>query len=1355
MARLLTVLLITAFASAIHAQNNTSSIDAPDWVELMKDGDMTYQEIVDLHNSYWEGKEITRGCGWKPFKRWEYLMQYRLDAAGYAVNGGDIAHVSGAYHLANAYRSPAGNWEQLGPILDDLTTREDINGVGRTSCVAFHPTNPDIIFVGTPAAGVWRSYDGGQSWETNTDNFLTLGVSALAFDPVNPDIVYLGTGDRDASDSPGMGVMKSTDGGLNWSFVNGGMESLNVGCLIVKADEPNVVLAGTNDGIFRSEDFGETWVYNSPNSTDYRQMVTKPGDPNTIYATANGKYFRTTDGGQNWEWINEGLSGSNRMVLAVTPANPELVYICAATTYEFKEFYRSTNGGTSFESMAEEPNLLGWAADGSSDGGQAWYDLCMTADVEGNIYLGGIRMKKSSDGGATWTDINPDYLHVDQHECAISPHNNDLYLCNDGGFYHYVNNQEWLDISEGIINGQIYRMGQSALTGAKALTGFQDNGTAEWNGIKWQRRGGGDGFECWYDHTDENYRYGSIYYGRIFRTGPEYYNQQVTGMDVLGINEEGAWYSPYILSRWDENHMFVGLKNVWRCTNIKHPIKDSLVWEKISNNLGNNNTWNMVALVQSRSDQNTLWCSQGNARIFKCQNALDEDPQWLNLGNFLPLASSPVVAIETHPTDTGIVYIAYNTNVYRSADGGFSWEDISSGIPPINVNTLVYDVNSDEGLYVGTDMGIYYKDASMDSFIEFSDGFPANVRVTELEIFQGDSPAESRLRAATYGRGLWESDLFDPETYVFPAIASVRAEDDAFEVYADFEAQVSFYRNLNIVEVSGFEDVDIFVENATLNGVSGGPVEFTLDLTPTTFGPVKIYVENNAATDTDGIPTTHSDTLFLMYNPVPEPFGIYGPGGVGDEETIALWLRADRGVMWQGAQQTTNGSVDQWLDQSGQGAEAVQSTAAAQPILGLGSDGIYGRPAIVFDGEDDYLMAENIVPGQNLSVFSLAKGENIQFNTHGWIASARMPNGFVLHPWKNESQYSSMVIDMNEDYANGSKEYIGDAAGQHIYGVVYEQTDYYQFFSTLFDERKLDWGGAEIGERSEDQSIDIKYGWDYDDRFGEGRIAEHFIYNRRVHRSHWMLAINYLAVKYGIDLGLQRRYAQWDQPLNVAGIGQETFYDYHHDAQGTGIVRMNNASDMDNGEYLLWGDDEASMDIQSDGYPIESARVFRTWGYDQTGDVGTVSVSIMASEVPDFGAPIGVIVGDEDAFLPSQQLDFFPLTLVGDVWQAEVQFSGAGVFTIGVEPVVGVAEFTERAVAIYPNPTTGLLTLDWSRTGSGSVQIQIFDAVGRIVFEESSAAIRQMVDLSAWAEGKYTVRLISNEGTVIKDVIKL
>ncbi|MFM1931970.1 MAG: hypothetical protein RL226_1273, partial [Bacteroidota bacterium] len=959
-------------AGSLQAQQN----EDPDWTTLMQDPSLTLDEVRTIFNDHWEGREITPGCGWKPFKRWEALMESRISADGKVPAGADVLRSHDDVLNLRNQRSEAGNWMPLGPILDDQTSRLDIPGVGRCNHIAFHPTDPNTLFVGTPSGGLWRSYDDGLSWESNTDDLPTLGVSAIVFNPVNPDIVYIGTGDRDAADAPGMGVFRSVDGGITWEPANTGMENRTVGAMLVNPNDPNMVFAATNQGVFRSLDGADTWDLVS-NTMNYKDLHFKPGDPSIVYATGNGRFFRSTDGGASFEYVTDGIQSATRMAIAVTEANPELVYVISTTTYEFRFLYRSTDSGASFETMSDSPNIMGWSASGDDEGGQAWYDLCLDADpVNPNrIYVGGIRMKRSDDGGATWLDIQNSYLHVDQHWCEFNPHNDQLYLCNDGGVYKFVNNSNWVDISHGIVAGQIYAFGQSPHEANIAVSGYQDNGTMEFNGVRWTDVGGGDGFECQYDPVDPAWRYTSLYYGRVYRTSPDFYGQQICGLDQLGIDEEGAWKTPWLISKHNENVMFAGLKNVWRTKNIKHPDRDQIVWERISNNLGGNNLTNMNQLIQHRADSNIIYASEGTRRLFRCDNALADEPVWTDLSNLLPFTQVPVTALESHPTDSAIMYLGFNNRVWKSEDAGNSWTEMATeSLPGVTINTICYDTTSNEGLYVGTDMGIYFKNADMTDWIPFSNGLPTNSRVTEIEMYYGASISDHRLRASTYGRGLWESDVFDAETYTYPATAWLKTEDNSPEVFGTFNLEAGFYRNLNNVSVSDFNAADIEVVNATISTVSGGPDLYAIEVVPSAYGLITMVIQNNAAIDQNGLPTLQSDTLKVLYKPAPETMGIYGPGGVGESSEITIWMRADREV-YEDINGNTPVSADgdkvqRWGDVLlGQHA-ATQDTLDDRPTLRLNA--INGRAAIEFNGENEFMLGKDFVSSKDLSVFSIA-----------------------------------------------------------------------------------------------------------------------------------------------------------------------------------------------------------------------------------------------------------------------------------------------------------------------------------------------------------------------------------------------
>ncbi|HSG67121.1 MAG TPA: hypothetical protein VK994_00345, partial [Bacteroidales bacterium] len=233
--------------------------DYPYWIEMMQDPAANFFEVQDAFYKYWDGREVTRGSGYKPFKRWEYRMQWRVKPDGSRYPENRVWNEYQKFASSNpAAKSPSGDWENLGPF--NIPNAKGYQGLGRLNAIAFHPTDPDIIYVGAPAGGLWKTEAGGGSWTSYCDGLPTLGVSSIAIDYSNPDIIYMGTGDRDAGDASGIGVLKSTDGGLTWDNANAGISNLTVGRMIIHPTEPSTLYIASTGGIYITTDGAQTWT---------------------------------------------------------------------------------------------------------------------------------------------------------------------------------------------------------------------------------------------------------------------------------------------------------------------------------------------------------------------------------------------------------------------------------------------------------------------------------------------------------------------------------------------------------------------------------------------------------------------------------------------------------------------------------------------------------------------------------------------------------------------------------------------------------------------------------------------------------------------------------------------------------------------------------------------------------------------------------------------------------------------------------------------------------------------------------------------------------------------------------------
>ena len=745
--------------SQVTSSNDTSNY--PFWTTMMQDINANFYSTQSAFEKYWANRTDYKGNGWKVFKRWEYINRDRVLPDG-KLQPPD--YVKNEYlKYANLQKSVSGAWTQIGPISLPANSTSQPNGLGRINTIGFHPTDANTFYIGSPSGGFWKTSDGGTTWTVLSASMPTLGVSAILVHPATPDIIWIGTGDRDAGDAPGMGVYKSTDGGSTWNSSNSGMGSVTVGMLIMHPSDPNIILAATSGGIYKSTNGGSAWTRKSSNTSTYKDIKFKPGDPTIVYATENGNFYRSTNTGDSWTQISITVSGS-RLVIGVSPANSAYVYLMQ-TNGVFAGILRSADSGLTFTTQSTTPNIMDYACDGSGTSSQAWYDLCIAVDPNNAniLYLGGINIWKSINGGTTLT-INTHWVgsswgtscapsvHADIHSLNFSPVDGKLYTGCDGGIYRTANaGTTWSDLSGGLGIAQVYKIGQSATNSGITINGYQDNGTATCNGSAFTTVIGGDGMECIIDYTNSNYKYGALYYGDIRRsTGSGY--SKIAANGTNGITESGNWVTPYILHNTDPNIMYVGYKNVWRSNNVKASSASSVTWTVISSG----ETSTCTVLEQSPANNDILYVVR-SGQLKRSENANAATPTWISCT--LPGGYTPT-DLEAHPTLANIVYATAQYKVYKSIDKGVTWTNISGNLPLVYTNCLVYDKNTNEGLYVGNETSIYYKDETMSNWVTFGNGLPV-VDVRELEIYYDATPSNNRIKAATYGRGLWQSDLIE------------------------------------------------------------------------------------------------------------------------------------------------------------------------------------------------------------------------------------------------------------------------------------------------------------------------------------------------------------------------------------------------------------------------------------------------------------------------------------------------------------------------------------------------------------------------------------------------------------------
>lgn len=760
---------MTRFLLACLSLLATPLLPAQHWVDLMLDPAVNVYDVKTAFDQAWEGRAYQRGKGWKQFHRWYWHMEQRAYPTG---DRPDPLIYLEAMEEVQAMRAGGAardlvEWESMGPR--DWTSISYNPGNGRVNCVALDPTDPQRIYVGSPSGGLWRSNDDGESWEPLFDDLPTLGVSGIVIRPDDPNTILIATGDGNGSDTYSAGVLRSTDGGATWGTTGldwNTTQGRTTSHLIMHPNDPDLLYCAASNGLHRSGDGGDTWDLAVPGV--FRDVAFMPGDTTIVYGCTD-RFHKSAPGGLGFSVISAGLpppSEVGRMAVAVSPADPLVVYVlCSNTTDEgFLGLYRSTDGGETFELRSDTPNLFGYETDGSDEGGQAWYDMALAVDPDDpdRLFVGGINVWRSTDGGSTWTILSHwvfpslvGYTHADIHSLDVL--GGRLWCGSDGGVFVSANaGDTWSNRSFGLDITQFYRLGTSELDPGLILAGAQDNGSNRLKDGQWTHIFGADGMECAVDRSNPNILYASYQLGGLMRS-----NNNGVEWSFIGdmVPEEGAWVTPFALDPLTPSVIIAGYRNLWVSGDRGDSWYQTTFWP-------DNEFVRCIAIAPSTSE--VIYAGRNGL----VQRSDDGGFTWTNIKPGLPNLSPTSFAVDhDDPYHVWISFSGTNNGqkVYESTDGGDTWQNRSAGLPNIPVNSIVAQPGSPNGVYIGTDMGVFHRDDYTAEWAPYGSGMP-NVVVTELEV----NMLSGKLRAATYGRGIWQADLF------FSPFASV-AEAEALD----------------------------------------------------------------------------------------------------------------------------------------------------------------------------------------------------------------------------------------------------------------------------------------------------------------------------------------------------------------------------------------------------------------------------------------------------------------------------------------------------------------------------------------------------------------------------------------------
>ena len=716
-------------------------------VYTAKQGQATIDEQVEAFNQYWSTRDKNaRGSGYKPFMRWEYHWRNYTNEQGYIMSSEDFWEAWRQKKQVIANRSsarrvlPASNWQPVGPFTH-TNTGSWSSGQGRVNIIHVDPSNSNTIYLGAPAGGIWKSIDNGVTWAPLTDELPQIGVSGIAVDYSNSNVIYIATGDKDAGDSYSVGVYKSTDGGLTWNAtgVMGGSNPSRAGDIIIHPTNNQILWCATNNGIYKTTNAGNTWSQVQSGDFSQGNIRLKPNDPSTIYAVTRDKFYKSTDTGNSFTHIASILpSTSGRFVMDVTPANESYIYILSSKTdNSFQGIYRSTDGGTTFTAQNTTTNVL--------ESSQAWFDLAIgVSPTNANeIYTGCLNVWKSTDGGVSVTKMNnwsspsaPSYTHADIHYLGF--HGNKLFCGSDGGIYVSENNgTNFTDLTEGAQIGQFYKIAVSRQSAAKMMGGLQDNGGYAYSDNQWKNYYGADGMDTAIDPTNSNLYYGFIQSGGGLYISNSAGNGLSSSVDAPA-GQNGNWVTPLTSNSIGE--IFSGFDNLYKLTNGN--------W--VQHNVDALGVGNVDLISVDPSNNNIMYVANGTV-LYKSVNG------GVNF-SVVSFTTDNIESITVHSSNSNIIYLTTggaSGEVLKSVDGGATFIDISNGVPSIGKNIIVHQGrNTNNPLYLGTSLGVYYRDDSMSAWAPFDTNLPS-VSVTDLEINLEDA----KLIAATYGRGIWQTDI--------------------------------------------------------------------------------------------------------------------------------------------------------------------------------------------------------------------------------------------------------------------------------------------------------------------------------------------------------------------------------------------------------------------------------------------------------------------------------------------------------------------------------------------------------------------------------------------------------------------
>lgn len=685
---------------------------------------------------------------------------------------------------------------------------------GRVADLAVNPCNHSEIYAAIASGNIWKSVNNGTTWEPIFDKYGAYAIGCIVIDPNNHNVVWAGTGENNHQRALGWGdgVYRSDDAGASWKNM-GLKESRQIGGIAIDPRNSDVIYVaaegsvwgpGGERGLYRTVDGGKTWekILNISEHTGVNNVVLDPRNPDVIYCTSEQRrrhvglkisggpesaVYKSTNGGKSFDKIMKGLPGGDigGMGLAISPVNPDVLYLIVEAQGESGGFFRSVNRGASWEKMNS------YHASGQ------YYNkiICDPKDVD-RVFSLDTYTQVTVDGGRTFTRVSNNGRHVDDHAMWIDPSNTDhWYIGGDGGIYETYDNGKNFIFKSNLPVTQFYRVAvDNSYPFYYIYGGTQDNNSmggpsaSTSNGVvndDWFVTQGGDGFWVAIDPEEPNIVYTESQYGNASR----YDRKSGESVSIKPFPGEGEltyrwnWDTPILISPHNNKRIYMAANFLFRSEDrgsnwktispdlTRNENRDNFkvmdkYWpaDAVAKNRSTSLWGTIISLTESTVQKDLLYTGSDDGVI-----AVSEDggANWRINKTYPGVPEYTYVSdILADKFDANVVYATFNNHkrddfkpyVLKSTDRGRTWTSISANLPANGpVHTIEQDHINPGLLFLGTEFSFFASFDGGASWTEFNKGLPT-IPVRDIAIQE----REDALVIATFGRGFYVIDDYTP-----------------------------------------------------------------------------------------------------------------------------------------------------------------------------------------------------------------------------------------------------------------------------------------------------------------------------------------------------------------------------------------------------------------------------------------------------------------------------------------------------------------------------------------------------------------------------------------------------------------